>query len=64
MNGGERHRVALIGTIVAVELEAVGIAELIPQLRALSIARLACVQHALPPDSISKGINEELFPGA
>ena len=30
MHGGKRHRVALIGTIVSVELEVVWIAELIP----------------------------------
>lgn len=64
MNGGKRYRVALIGPVVAVEFEAVGIAKLIPQFRAFGVSRLARVQHAMPPDSISKGINEELFPGA
>ena len=59
MDCGKRHRVALVGPVVAVELETVWIAKLIPQLRAFGISRLACVQHALPPDSISKGINEE-----
>lgn len=64
MYGSKRHRVALIGPVVSVELEAVGVAELIPQLRAFGVSRLARVQHELPPDSISKGINEELLPGA
>ena len=58
------HSVTLIGAIVAIELKAVRVAKLIPQFRAFGIPRLACVQHALPPDSISKGINEELLPCA
>ena len=49
MNGGKRHRVALIGPVVAVELETIWITELIPQLCAFGISRLARVQHALPP---------------